>query len=162
MSENNIVHIDELKYVRGFHFLVSFSDGIDKKDMGWQEVSGFNTELQVEEVIEGGENQFVWRLPKPPRYKNLVLKRALGTKMDDLIRWAKNTIDDFVFKPATVVVQITGDNEKEVLRSWNFVEAYPVKIQTTDLSAQKDELVIETLELAYKYFKANDSKNQRT
>ena len=58
-----------------------------------------------------------------------------------------------------MVVQITGDNDEEVLRSWNFVGAYPVKIQTTELSAQKGELVIETLELAYKYFIANDSKN---
>ncbi|WP_308007811.1 phage tail protein [uncultured Prevotella sp.] len=156
---DNIVHIDKLKYIRGFHFLVSFSDGINVKNMGWQEVSGFNAELQVEEVSEGGENQFTWRLPKPPRHKNLVLKRALGTKMDDLIKWAKEAIEGFVFKPATVVVQITGDNDEEVLRSWNFVGAYPVKIQTTELSAQKGELVIETLELAYKYFIANDSKN---
>lgn len=151
MSEN-MVHTDELKYVRGFHFLVSFSDGIDIKNMGWQEVSGFNAELQVEEVVEGGENQFTWRLPKPPKYRNLVLKRAMGTKMDDLIKWAKDAIEGFVFKPATVVVQITGDKDKEIMRSWNFVGAYPVKIQTTDLSAQKSELVIETLELAYKYY----------
>jgi phage tail-like protein len=39
----------------------------------------------------------------------------------------------------------------EPLKSWSFIGAYPVKIQTSELNAKNNSLVIETVELAYKY-----------
>lgn len=149
--------VEKIQYIRAFNFLVNFNGGgLSIKKMAWHEVTGFSAELEIEEISEGGENQFTWRLPKPPKYKNLVLKRASRTNDDNyqkLVEWANNAINNFIFKPTTVTVSITGEKDDDPpLRTWDFVDAYPVRIQTTDLSAQKDELVIETLELAYKYF----------
>ena len=143
-----------IKYHRAFNFVVSFNGGgLNIQNMGWQEVSGIGVELDIEEFAEGGQNQFAWRLPKPPKYKNLVLKRASSATHKELIDWANNAFKNFAFAPTTVVVSITSENDKATpIRTWNFVDAYPVKMQITDLSAQKNELIIETLELAYKYF----------
>ena len=32
--------------------------------------------MEIETVVEGGENRFVHRLPKPVKHPNLVLKRG--------------------------------------------------------------------------------------
>lgn len=145
---------EKIEYIRAFSFVVNFNGGgLSIEDMGWQEVTGFSAELGIDEVSEGGENQFAWRLPKPPKYKNLVLKRALRHDSKGLVEWANDAIYNFKFAPTTVTVSIKGEGKEDPpLRTWEFFDAYPVKIQTSDLSAQKGELVIETLELAYKYF----------
>ncbi len=145
---------EQFNYIHAFCFVVNFQGGgLDIKKMGWQEVSGLNAELGIEEVAEGGENQFTWRLPKPPKYKNLVLKRASRVNCDSLIEWVNNAITNFQFAPTTVTVSILGESDMDTpIRVWNFVDAYPVSMKISDLSAQKGELVIETLELAYKYF----------
>ncbi len=41
--------------------------------------------------------------------------------------------------------------------AWDFVGAYPLKCSTTDLKAQENSLVVETLELAYRYFERKES-----
>ena len=40
----------------------------------------------------------------------------------------------------------------EPLEAWNFVKAYPVKWSISNFNAQGNELVVETIELAYQYF----------
>ncbi len=48
----------------GFHFRVEFeSISSESDDTRFQEVSGLNAELGVEELVEGGENRFSHRFP---------------------------------------------------------------------------------------------------
>ena len=64
----------------GFYFRVEFVgiDGMeDDKEQRFQEVSGLSFEVETEELKEGGENRFVYKLPKRTKYPNLVLKRGL-------------------------------------------------------------------------------------
>lgn len=139
-------------YVTSFSFHASFmGKDLFIMDSGWQEISGLSAELSMEEIQEGGENQFSWRLPKPAKYRNLVLKRAVRVIDDDLLKWAKEAIQNFNFSPCNVVISVLDEKHNPV-RTWNFVDAYPVKLETSGLNALKNELEIETLELAYKYF----------
>ena len=39
------------------------------------------------------------------------------------------------------------------IKNWVVYSAYPVKIQASDLKAQDNSVMVETLELAYKYSK---------
>lgn len=155
MAEKNT----ETKYATAFSFDVSFNGKLKVDKMGWQEVTGLSRELGVEEISEGGENKFAWRLPKPAKYKNLVLKRAVCTDANaNTVRtWARNAIENFEIKPCDLVITLR-DEKFNPLRSWNVVGAYPVKMETSQLNANKSELAIETLELAFKYFAEKEEK----
>ena len=143
-------------FLPAFHFNVSFSDlKIDDKtikpgDIAFSEVTGIGAELQIEEVVEGGENQFVHRLPKPAKYKNLVLKKAMVATPPPIILWAEQAIYYMKFSTCTVTVSVMKD-DKHPLVTWKFEHAYPVKLDISNLDAKKGEIVIETLELAYRY-----------
>jgi phage tail-like protein len=137
----------------GFHFEVIFDSGAEpdsKIDGRFQEVTGFSTEITTEEIDEGGENRFTHRVPKKAKYGNLVLKRGMMVSTG-LKTWLNNAIDEFTFKPVNLTVNLL-DEEHNTLVSWSFVRAYPVKWSVSDLKAQDNSLVIETLELAYQYF----------
>lgn len=114
----------------------------------FSDVSGLSLEIQTEDFTEGGGNDYVIRLPKPPKARNLVLKRALSATPPDIVEWARKAVEEFVFEPRTLVLSIINYEGKPV-KTWNFKSAYPVKLSLSDLSASKNEIVIETLELAY-------------
>ena len=137
----------------GFHFEVVFESIATEStvmDGRFQEVTGFGVEISTEEIDEGGENRFTHRVPKKTKYGNLVLKRGLmtGTGMQ---KWLDNAFNNFEFQPVNLKVNLL-DQEHNAIVSWDFVRAYPVKWSTTDLKAQDNSLVIESLELAYQFF----------
>ena len=134
----------------GFSFQVNIT-GIDGMNEGnFQEVTGLNVKLDVEEIKEGGENRFTPRLPSPPKYGTLVLRRGMVME-SSLIIWANQCITQFQITPKTVVVMLLDENAAPI-SIWQFNNAYPVKLDYTGLKAKEGEIVIETLELAYDYF----------
>ena len=120
--------------------------------LNFSEVSGLGAELQTEDVVCAGENRYVYHLPKPAKTKNLVLKHAFGKHPSDIVKWADDAICKFKFRLYDVIVELL-DEKGETIKTWYFAEAYPVKISYSDLNASKNEIIIETLELAYKYMK---------
>jgi len=137
----------------GFHFRVEF--GMlppDSNDARFQEVSGLSAELGVEELIEGGENRFTHRLPNRAKYSNLILKRGLLTD-SELISWCKDAIENFTFSPTTVNVTLLNEVHEPVADTFSFVNAWPIKWSVSDFKATDNSVVIETLQLAYSYFK---------
>jgi phage tail-like protein len=137
----------------GFHFKVTFIELLGAEiDSRFHEVTGLSAELSVEELPEGGENRFVHKLPVKAKFPNLVLKRALSPIPSLLTKWAEDAIYNLNFSPCTVIVSLLDENHVPV-KNWIFYSAYPVKINVTDLKAQDNSVVVETLELAYKYSK---------
>jgi phage tail-like protein len=145
--------LEENKYPpTGFHFRVEFkfSDQRGKSEINFQEVGGLNKEMTTEEFTEGGENRFVYRFPKGSKYPNLVLKR--GMKPDSkIIDWVRNAIDNFDFQPVDITVSLLNSDHTPLV-SWEFVKCWPLKWSTSDLKAQENAIVIETLELNYNYY----------
>jgi len=136
----------------GFHFLVEFNgiDNLKDSDIRFQEVSGLGAELGVEELKEGGENRFAHRLPAPAKYSNLVLKRGLISDTA-LLKWFRNAVENFNFDPVSVKVSLLNERGKPLL-NWNFVGVYPLKWSVSNLNAQKSEVMIDTIELAFQYY----------
>ena len=158
--------VDYRKMIPSFRFYVSFvkdgekekyADKVFKKaedlppGITFSEVSGLSLEIQTEDFMEGGGNGYTIRLPKPPKAKNLVLKRALAAVAPEEIEWARKAVESFDFETRTVIVSIINYGGDPV-KTWNFERAYPVKLSLSDLGASKNEIVIETLELAYMRF----------
>ena len=69
----------------------------------------------------------------------------------EVTKWCLAAFRDRDFKPADISVILM--NEKgEPLRTWNVAHAIPKKWSVTDLNANDNAVVIETLELIYQYF----------
>ena len=72
-----------------FNFLVEIEGLIIG---GFSEVSGLQVETAVEDYQEGGQNEYVHKLPGPARYpSNLILKRGL-TDIETLWTWHQEVI----------------------------------------------------------------------
>lgn len=134
-----------------FHFRLRIPGKGSDDDIRFQEVGGLTAEMGVEELVVGGENMFAYRLPTRAKYNNLVLKRGM-LKNSKMIEWFRNSIENFVFEPVDVSVHLLNENH-EVITSWEVIQAYPVKWVISDFNANGNTLVIETIELAYQYFK---------
>lgn len=135
-----------------FHFSVSFSgDGPAVSDAAFQEVSGLESGMDLETITEGGENRFVHQLPKPSKPSNIKLKRGLTAKSSDLVKWCKSTIEiDFAkaITPKDMLISLL-DKDADPVASWSITRAFPVKWTVGGFDAMKNEVAIETIELAY-------------
>ncbi len=144
-------------YPVGFYFQLSFKG----EDAAFQEVSGITKELHVEEVTGGGENRFKYRLPTTVTSQNLVLKRALIPDGSELADWCASTMDDgMVAAVQTHDVSVSLlDPDGYVSIMWTFHNAYPVKYTISDLKSQENEIVMESIELAYTYFEITEDNS---
>ncbi len=123
-------------------------------ECAFSEVNGLNVTIGLENINEGGVNEFVRKFPNRPKYDNLVLKRGL-MKGSDLINWVTNAVTNFKFEPTIVIVRLLNENNDPTVK-WTLSNAYPVGIKISQFNAKENSIVFETLELAYDYFKKED------
>ncbi len=137
----------------GFHFRVHFHlSGLQDQDTRFQEVTGLSAELGVEELAEGGENRFSHRLPLRGRYTNLILKRGLLVD-SGLVQWCKDAVENLIFDPVTVDVTLLDEAHNPLGDTYSFQRCWPVKWALSDFKAQESSIVVETLELAYSFYR---------
>lgn len=134
-----------------FHFKVEIDGASSEQDIRFQEVTGISAEVTTEELREGGLNSHVHRLPNGAKTGNLVLKRGF-LDGSEVTTWCREAIESFRFDPREVTVQLL-DQDHDPLLTWSFAGAFPVKWSISDLKAQDNALVIESLELAYRTFR---------
>lgn len=144
----------------GFYFTVTvlgsatalaLASGVDAS---FQEVSGIEAKFNTEEVTEGGENRFVYRLPKPASYSNLVLKRGIVAVDSFFVEWVGQTVGSGLalpILPQNLLVTLLNE-EGNPLIAWGFWNAWPVRSQVAPLNSSDNKVLIETMELAYNYF----------
>jgi len=136
----------------GFHFSVVIEMFPQTpQDLRFQSVTGLSVNIQPETVAEGGENRFKHQFPTVPQYDKLVLKRGLFTG-SYITKWCKDAIEDFKFEPHNVLITLLN-NLHTPLATWHVFNAYPVKVSISEFNAEQNTLVIESLELAYQYYK---------
>lgn len=138
---------------RVYHFNVEFLgvNGVKDNDVRFQDISGLTAEMGIEEITEGGENRFTHRLPTRAKYSNLVLKRGMLTD-SGLIKWFKDAIENFEFSPSDLLVMLLDENHEPMV-TWHFIKAWPVKWAISDFKATENAIAVETIELAYQYFR---------
>lgn len=133
-----------------FYFKVEFAVSKNSPDVRFQSVSGLTVEYDMESFKEGGENRFEHKLPVRTKYSDLVLKRGLLTD-SKVVDWCFNAFRNREFKPTDVTVILLNE-EGEPLKSWKVVRAWPKKWTISDFNSTSNEVVVETLELSYRYF----------
>lgn len=131
-----------------FNFLVEI-DGITRA--AFQEVTGFDSTIDVIEHREGGDNTTPRKLPGMTKHSNIVLKWGLSDDLQ-LYNWHRDASQGKVQrKNGSIVLLDRAGQEK---RRWNFVNAWPTKWDGPDFSAEGNDVAIETLELAHEGIEA--------
>jgi phage tail-like protein len=109
------------------------------------EVTGLSAEVETLTYSEGGMNEFQHKLPTRVKYPNLVLKRGMTTKAE-LQQW---------FQKSHTQAQRTGirlsmlDNAGTRIRTWSFVNAFPVKWTGPNFNVSQSALAVEQIEIAH-------------
>lgn len=123
-------------------------------DASFQEVRGIESQFDVEEVTEGGENRFVHRLPRAAKYSNLVLKRGMVTRDSFIAEWVGLTIGGSLslpIVPQNILVSLLNPDGIPIT-AWLFINAYPLRWEVSPMNSQDNQLLTETLEFSYNYF----------
>lgn len=136
-----------------FYFSVVLGATLGLTDTSFQEVSGIGAEIDVEPVVEGGENRFVHQLPKGVKHTNLELKRGIASMTSPLVIWCRSVMElDFIapIVPQPVCVYLMNENSIPI-RAWTFANAWPVKWSVDSFNSTKNEVAIEKIVLSYTY-----------
>jgi phage tail-like protein len=112
----------------------------------FQQVSGFDSTIEVIERHEGGRNTAPRKYPGLTRYSNIQLRRGVT---DDrfLYEWHRRAINGTLERHNGSIV-LMDRSGKETAR-WNFTNAWPTRYGGPELDSEGNDLAIEVLELAH-------------
>ena len=128
-----------------------------KRVASFSECGGLEVSVKYDEVREGGQNEFVHRLPGRVEYGNLVLKRGYvpssgsAEGLSEFFRWCLTGLNrpgsQVERRSVTVTLVSLGDGKR--IHSWEFRRCYPVKWSGPSFKAGDNAIAIESLELAH-------------
>lgn len=140
----------------GFHFSVFFFDLPDEQeaDIRFQSITGLDVQIEKETLKEGGENRFEHSIPGRSKYTSLTLKRGiLRPEHSGLTKWCQNAFQNRQIIPLSRVDIELLNEEHNILMQWELSHVWPVSWKVGELNAERGEVLIETLELNYNYYK---------
>lgn len=105
--------------------------------------SGLEMSFEMFEYGEGGNNDYMHKLPGRMHFPNLILERGL-TKEDALLKWFAQTKKKAELKQIILTVK-TGSNE----RTFTFGDAFPVRWTGPSFDANAPGIGTESLEIAH-------------
>ncbi len=115
--------------------------------IGFSEVSGLNVETEVIEYRNGvtpGDTKVKQAGLK--KYGNISLKRGMFENDNEYFNWWRETFREEYKRDITI--KLLNESGSPVV-SWSVSQAWPVKIDATDLKADGNEVAIESMELAH-------------
>lgn len=132
-----------------FYFQVQFHGSPKITGARFREVSGFRLEREVSVLEQGGDQENVQYVPKKLSHGNIILKRALEPLDESFTQWVKECMAlSGKIKPRNMVVFLMNV-DRQALACWFCSNAYPVKWELGTLDAMKNEVAIETIEMAF-------------
>jgi phage tail-like protein len=127
-----------------FHFRVEWGG----TRLGFTEVSGLNITHDVIEYRDGASLDYSKvKMPGMKKFDNITLKRGTFKGDNDFVAWIKTISLNEVQRRDLTISLLNEAHEPVVV--WKVRNAFPIKVQSTDLKADGNEVAIETLELAH-------------
>jgi len=127
-----------------YHFLVNWGG----TNTGFSEVSGLSIEAEVVEYREGSSPEFsTVKMPGLRKFSNVVLKRGIVAGDNEFFLWM-NTIQGGQVQRRNITINLLNERH-ETIRVWKLHNAWPCKIQSSDLKATANDIAIETIGLAH-------------
>lgn len=132
-----------------FCFKVTISiTGCTNGEAFFKSCGGLKHETEVVDYKSGGVNDSNYKLPGATKWSNIVLKRGF-TASTELTAWREAWVKPGGQKTrATVTIQQL-DTRLNKVKEWTFVDCWPCKWEISEYDASKNEIAIETLEIAH-------------
>ncbi len=131
-----------------FHFEVDWGG----TRIGFTEVTGLTFETEMIEYREGFYKLYhKTRQPGLTKYSNITLKR--GTFKGDY-EFYQLWIKTFMFQEVNakyrrnITIKLLDEQHNAII-TWTVANAWPTKVQSTDMKADANEVAIETMELVH-------------
>ena len=127
-----------------FHFQVEWGG----TKIGFTEVSGLDVETEVVEYRHGASPEYhKTKMPGMQKYSNITLKRGTFATDNEYYNWW-NTVKLNTIERRDITISLLNEEHAPIV-VWKVKNAWPTKIQSTDLKADGNEVAIETLELVH-------------
>lgn len=127
-----------------FHFQVQWGG----TRIGFTEVTGLDMQLEAIEYREGSSPTYSKvKMPGLHKFSNITLKRGTFSGDLEFYTWIK-TVNMNQIERRDLVISLLNENHEPVV-TWKAINAFPVKVQASDLKADGNEVAIETLEIAH-------------
>ncbi len=140
----------------------SFILEVDGVEIGtFREVRGLELTVDVELYTEGGQNQYVHKLPGTLHWPNLVFSRGM-VESDALFTWVSNAAGENFAANGNKLKRSTGavtavSYTGERLRSWEFTDVFAVRWTGPEFNVDSTTQLVEQLEVAHNGFRAKTS-----
>lgn len=127
-----------------FHFQVEWGG----TKIGFTEVSGLDVETEVVEYRHGASPEYhKTKMPGMQKYSNITLKRGTFASDNEYFDWW-NTVKLNTIERRDITISLLNEEHSPVV-VWKVKNAWPTKIQSTDLKSDGNEVAIESMELVH-------------
>ncbi|WEF34302.1 phage tail protein [Pseudoduganella chitinolytica] len=127
-----------------FHFQVKW----DSEVMSFQEVSGLQIEMEELKYRAGDSKSFtVLKMPGMMKVGNVTMKKGVYKGDNKFWVWF-NEIKMNTIKRKPITISLLDETGAPTM-VWTLQNAWPIKITSTDLKAEGNEVAIETIEIAH-------------
>ena len=127
-----------------FHFQVEWGG----TKIGFTEVSGLDVETEVVEYRQGASKEYSKiKMPGMQKFSNITLKRGTFATDNEFFDWW-NTVKLNTIERRDISISLLNEEHEPVV-VWKVKNAWPSKIQPTDLKADGNEVAIETMEIVH-------------
>ncbi|HEY7008637.1 MAG TPA: phage tail protein [Jatrophihabitantaceae bacterium] len=133
---------------------------VDGVEIGiFKEVRGLEVTVPTEEIKEGGQNGFTYKVPGRMSWPNIVLKRGV-TQSDALFDWLSKSSGEGFAGNQNKLTRCTGaitaiNQHLDRLRSWDLLGVFPVRWKGPEFSIDRREPLEEELEITHQGFSAS-------
>jgi phage tail-like protein len=124
-------------------------------DGGFQECTGLEIEMDVQELQEGGRNDGVIQRVGRGKYGRITLKRGMlygaDRKVDGALwGWLQGILTGTRPVPRyDGTIQLMSEDHTAVLATWTFDRGLPAKITGPQLNAKSGDIAVEELHIAH-------------
>jgi phage tail-like protein len=141
-----------LSFLTDFHQTYSFLVAVDNmKYAAFNECVLPNVQVKTEEVVEGGQNAFIHKLPTNVDVGTFTLKRGI-TRNKLFLKWYMQVVEGKIKDSTKQVTLIMLDSLSIPLMTFNFRDAYPVKWRGPSLKSDTSAVAIEEVEFVHHGF----------
>jgi phage tail-like protein len=127
-----------------FHFQVEWSG----TKIGFTEVSGLDVETEVVEYRDGASPEYSKiKMPGMQKFSNITLKRGTFATDNEFYNWW-NTVKLNTIERRDITISLLNEEHEPVI-TWKVKNAWPSKVQSTDLKADGNEVAIESMEIVH-------------